>query len=75
MPVIRRSHLEMQLGRFLRFGQHFRRRADGTVWVVVQIHRVDCVVVLRRGTERAYVSFLKLRDDFKWIALHDQEAV
>jgi hypothetical protein len=69
---MRRSRVEMQLGRFLHIGQQWRRRADNSVWTVKMSHPRDCVVDLRCGDERQCVSFTRLRAEWIWMA--DQEA-
>lgn len=68
MRYPRRTRFEIQLGRLLKIDQQWRRRDDRTVWTVAQIHRLDCVVDLRRDGTRILISFDALRRDWKWIA-------
>jgi hypothetical protein len=63
---MRRSRLDIALGRRLLIGQRWRDRNDGSVWRVRQIHRGDCHVELRHVEtgRRELVTFTDLRLDF-----------
>lgn len=71
-----RSRADIRLGRFVTIGQQWRRRVDGSVWAVRQVHRRDCLVELEHhwatplatGVMRELVAVKDLRHDFKWIA-------
>ena len=70
---MRRSTLDVRLGRALRIGQQWRDR-DDVIWRVRQVHRIDCDVVLVRAGLRRTVSFAHLRRDFVLIAHTLEEA-
>lgn len=55
----RRAHMQ----RIIRIGQHWRRRSDGCLMRVYQVHRADRLVELHRegGTLRYMVTFDELR--------------
>lgn len=61
---MRRSRLDIRLGRALTIGQQWCRDA-GEVWRVRQVHRVDGLVELERAGERATVRFAALRQDWR----------
>lgn len=59
---MRRSANEMRVGRILQVGQEWAMVGDLDLWRVRQVHRVDCMVELERGTERKRVGFDDLRN-------------
>jgi hypothetical protein len=67
--VTRRSREVQRLGRFLRIGQEWRRRADRSVWTVRQIHRADGEVrLVNAHGDRTTASIEDLRTGWLWIA-------
>lgn len=60
---MRRSPVDVRYGRALSIGHTFLDVA-GDVWVVKQVHRFDCDVVLERGGRRLRPTFAELRRDF-----------
>jgi hypothetical protein len=67
---VRRSRLDVRLGRELRVGQLWRRRhGDPRPWRVRQLHRADCVVELEAGASGLGVvrtlSFAELRQEWQ----------
>jgi hypothetical protein len=63
-----RSRLDIRFGRALLMGQEWLRRSDETVWLVRQVHRVDCDAVLERDGERITVTFADMRGG--WARVH-----
>lgn len=63
---MRRSRLDIRLGRKLSIGQQWWQRdaADDRAWRVRQVHRVDGLVELERVDERICVRFSTLRRDW-----------
>jgi hypothetical protein len=57
MSVHRRTRIEIELGRTLRIDQSWLSADDDRVWVIAQIHRLDCQALLRCGTDRQLVRF------------------
>jgi hypothetical protein len=63
---MRRSRLDIALGRRLEIGQQWRDRTDGSVWRIRQVHRGDChadAIDTATG-KRALLTFTDLRLDF-----------
>lgn len=73
MKTIRRSRADLRLGHYLRFGQRWRRRHDGLIATVAQIHRADCLAELAAGERRMTISFADLRGGWDQLVAHDQE--
>lgn len=61
---MRRSRLDIRLGRQLRVGQELRRRTDGTVWRIAQLYRADCQALLERDSVDELVRFERIRGDY-----------
>ena len=66
---LRRSHIDVRLGRFITIGQTWQRHTDDTDWRVRQVHRADCQVELEAadGT-RLLLAISTLRREFSWAA-------
>ena len=65
---MRRSRLDIRLGRNLKIGQRWRDE-DGTVWRVRQVHRFDCSLQMEteNPTRRREVRFEDLRRDWMYL--------
>lgn len=66
---MRRSRLDVALGRQLAVSQTIPHRATGEVWEVAQVHRGDCHVELRRAGARQCIRFQQLRAEYDVAAL------
>jgi hypothetical protein len=64
---VRRRRFEIDLGRLLCPGQLWLENTADRVWAVSQIHRLDCEVELRCGSDRRLVRFEQLRAEWQQI--------
>lgn len=72
---MRRSTLDIRLGRALTIGWEFRHRSTGRLATVSQIHRADCQVELRdRRGARTCIPFAHLREQWDRIVPVIEEA-
>jgi hypothetical protein len=71
---VRRSTLDVALGRRLEIGQSWRDRVDGLAWRVQNVHRGDCHVdlVAPDGARRS-IPFAVLRGTFDQLVPADKE--
>ena len=65
---MRRSRLDIRLGRNLKIGQRWRDE-DGTVWRIRQVHRFDCTLQMEADDppRRREVRFGDLRRDWTYL--------
>lgn len=71
---MRRSIPDIRLGKVIRVRQEWRRREDGSVWLVAQVHRYDADAVMQRDNERILVRFEHLRKEWDRLVAAEVEA-
>lgn len=71
---MRRSRLDIQLGRRLRVGHELRHRTTGQVWRIDQLYRHDCEALLDDGQARRIVPFRDLRTEYDLVVPLEETA-
>lgn len=71
MSTPRRTRRDLEFGRELSIGDHYRRRSDGQIAAVRQVHRHESVAELVTDFGRRSIAFSVLRTEWDQLVAHD----